>query len=78
LNQMDKRLARAFLNPENVTKDELLSLSKHFGLTVRKDRGSGGHYVVYEPDGTGHTIPSKLKRYATNEVLEAIRRVKDE
>lgn len=72
MNKAFKKLERAYLNPQNVTKEELISLARHFGMIVLKDRGVGGNYVAYDKNGKGYTIPSTLKTYAVRNIINAL------
>ncbi|MFA5308836.1 MAG: hypothetical protein WC370_05030 [Dehalococcoidales bacterium] len=75
MSKTDKLLDKAKNSPQNISFLELESLCANYGLTLKRGKGGGSHYLLKLPDGTKLTIPrkgTKVKKWYVQEVVEAI------
>lgn len=49
MSRIEKRFERIINNPRQVKWDELSTIAKHYGLTVRNP-SRGSHFIVYYSD----------------------------
>lgn len=75
LSKLDKLIQEAITSPQNLTFNQLCTLCHHFGMRLRKKRGSHRIYKREDPPKFSLSIQDddgKAKPYQVKELLDKI------